>query len=160
MCLDHSGAVYQFGLPDSDYVWTLEDSVANEKRAKPAKDRKPVSCPACGAVFVGKPACPECGKVLPKKKRKSLIGDSVNEDGVLTEFSGKQESFIAVDTLERLWKKLLYIGRAKGWEMRRVAGVFRSETKCAPWEAGMSVPMPSGRDGWSTPVREWMEQIR
>lgn len=158
--LDHSGAAHEFGLPDSDYVWALDDGKANEKANKPPKDRKPVTCPKCGAMFLPKPSCPECGAVLPLKKRKSVLASITHGDGLLTEFNGHQEAAIKQDTLNRLFTRLLFIGRAKGWPMSRVAAVFSKEAGCAPWEASLDHPLPYGKAEWATPVKTWMESNR
>ena len=155
--LDHAGAAHEFGLPDGDYTWTLEDASGNVARKRPPKDRKPVTCSACGAVFAGKPACPECGKVLSKPKRRSLLGEIDGADGLLTRYAGEQAHHARAEVFERLWKKCVHIGKAKGWEMRQVAGVFTREAKVPPWEAGLDVPLPFGKAEWSTPVREWLE---
>ena len=40
-----------------------------------------------------------------------------------------------------------------------VASVFSKQAKCPPWEAGLEVPLPRGKEGWQTPVGEWMEQM-
>lgn len=157
--LDHSGAAHEFGMPDSDFTWTLEDGAANTKNNKPTGDRKPVTCVACGFVFTAKPACPECGRVLPKQRRKSLMDGIRPEDGILTQFTDGQRSSIAQDAMERLWKKLLYIGRSKGWQMRRLIPLFTKETKLAPWEAGLQSPVPSYGQ-WQMTAADWLEQNR
>lgn len=154
--LDHAGAVYDFGPPDSDYQWSLEDGCANEGRNKLPKDRKPVACLSCGFLFSGKPACPECGRVLAKKKRKSLVDGLDAADGILTEFAGSQQQGVLQDARNRLWKKLLFMGRAKGWAMNRVAGIFSKQAKCPPWEAGLDSPLPFGKQQWSASVADWM----
>lgn len=156
--LDHAGAAHEFGLPDADFQWTLEDESGNVRKNRTARDRRPVTCVACGAVFAGKPACPECGKVLTCRKRRSLLADVQAGDGILTRYSGEQGERICAETLERLWKKCLYIGRAKGWQMRQAAGVFSKEAKLPPWEAGLEASLPFGREQWSTPVAEWLER--
>lgn len=154
--LDHSGAAHEFGMPDSDFQWTLEDGAANTKANKPRKDRKPVACLNCGCVFIAKPACPECGKMLPKSRR-AAAGDMKPGDGVLTEFSETQNGHIATDTLMRLWKKALYTGRAKGWRMGQVAAMFSRSAHCPPWAASLGIPLPTGSAGWRMDVTEWME---
>jgi superfamily II DNA or RNA helicase len=154
--LDHSGAAHEFNPPDWDFDWQLGDARKNAK-ANTSKDRKPITCPACGFVFSPKPICPECGKVMPQKRRKSAL-PTLNEsgDGVLTEFMGQQEHAIKQDKLDRLWAKLLYIGKEKGWQMRRCAGVFSSQAGMPPWEAGLSHPLPFGKEAWSIPAAEWL----
>jgi DNA repair protein RadD len=155
--LDHAGAAHEFGLPDGDFTWSLEDESANVRKNKPPKDRKPATCPACGAVFVGKPACPECGKVLSVRKRRSLLQEAT-DDGLLTRYSGEQADALRADTLNRLWRKCLHIGRAKGWAMRQVAGVFSREARVPPWEAGLDAELP-GRHEWSIPASDWLQRV-
>lgn len=159
--LDHAGAAHEFNPPDWDYEWVLGDATTNIGKNKPPKDKRPITCMVCGAVFKPKPICPECGHVMPKQKRSSPL-PSISEtgDGVLTEFNGQQVETIKGDTLNRLWKKLLYIGKAKGWQMRQCAGVFSREAKVPPWQAGLDFPLPSGKEGWSIPVKDWMETNR
>lgn len=154
--LDHSGAVYDFGPPDSDFTWTLDDEGVNSRANKPPKDRQPVACIACGFVFVAKPACPQCGRVLAKKQRKSLMDTLKSGDGVLTEFAGGQATAVSNDTLTRLWKRCCHIGKAKGWHMGRVATVFGQTAKMPPWEAGMDVPLPCGKEGWQMSAADWL----
>lgn len=153
--LDHAGAAHEFGLPDRDYVWDLGDEAANVRKNKPPKDGKPVTCSACGAVFAGKPACPECGKVLSVKKRRSLLGELGADDGLLTRFT-EDQAHRRAELVERLWRKCLHIGRAKGWEMRQVAGMFTKQAGYPPWDAGLSSPLPFGKAEWATPVSEWL----
>ena len=152
--LDHSGAAHEFGLPDADITWTLEDAGAVHRRNKPTGDKKPITCIACGMVFQGKPACPGCGKVLPRKRRSSLLSNEA-DDGLLTRYTGEQRTAMHQEALNRLWTKFMRIGRAKGWQMRQAAGAFTREAKIPPWEAGLHHPLPS-RNEWDTPVGDWM----
>jgi DNA repair protein RadD len=152
--LDHSGAAHEFGMPDADFQWTLEDGAANAKKNKPSKDRKPVCCLGCGAVFVGKPACPECGKVLSAKQRKAMTESKRLGDGVLTEFTGEQGAAVRQESLERTFKKIYYTALAQGRTMSAVAKRFETATKIKVWKAGLQVNLPS-YDQWKTPCAEW-----
>lgn len=153
--LDHSGAAHEFGLPDSDFQWTLEDGEANLKKNEKPKDQRPVTCPACGLVFAPKPACPQCGKVMPRVKRKSSVMEGQhNGDGVLTEFTGQQNGHIAADTMARVFTKIYYQCRARNLSMGVVAARFKKETGKVPWEAGLPLNLP-GRGQWQTPASEW-----
>ncbi len=151
--LDHSGAAHEFGLPDRDFQWTLQDEKSNEKANKLPKDRKPTTCPKCGICFMGKPACPECGHVLPKKRRQSLVDGLRPGDGVLTQFTDDQNAAINLAIMDRTWKQMLYVGRAKGWRMRQVLGMFKSKTGYLPWDASLSHELPRN---WDIPVADWM----
>ncbi len=151
--LDHAGAAHEFGMPDADFEWSLEDEAANAKRNKPPKDRKPVVCPACGFVFLRKPACPECGKVMPYKHRKSLL-ETVKGDGVLTEFNGQQNGHIKRDVFARLFKKCFFITRARGGLMSWTIPMFSKAAGIPPWEADLPFHLPRGPE-WKTPAKEW-----
>jgi superfamily II DNA or RNA helicase len=153
--LDHSGCAHEFGLPDADYEWVLGDERQNSLFNKPPRERKPITCLGCGLTFVGKPACPECGRVLSKKQRKSLA-ETINGDAVLTEFTGLQSAQAHADALDRLWKKCLYIARAKGGTLKMAAAMFRSSSKILPWDAGLEAALPQ-RDEWDTPVKDWLD---
>ncbi len=152
--LDHAGAAHEFGLPDSDFQWSLEDGATNIQKNKPPKDRKAVTCLGCGMVFASGPACPSCGRVLPIKKRKSLMDGIKPGDGVLTRFNGEQNGHIQADILERLFKKCFHIAKARGRTMGAAAAMFSKEAKMPPWEADLSVNLPSGQE-WKTPAVEW-----
>lgn len=153
--LDHAGCAHEFGLPDADYEWVLGEEGDNVRLNKPSKERKPITCLGCGLTFVGKPACPECGRVLSKAQRRSL-GETINGDAVLTEFTGLQEQQVKADAMERLWKKCLYMARAKGGTLKMAAAMFRSSTKLGPWEAGLETALPQ-RGEWDTTAKDWLD---
>ncbi len=152
--LDHAGAAHEFGLPDADFEWSLEDGKTNARKNKPPKGEGAVTCLNCGHVFKRRPACPECGRVLPKKKRKSLLEGIANGDGVLTEFTGGQDDAIRRDALERLFRRCFHIARARGRTMGAANAMFSKEAKMPAWEADLAVNLPYGRD-WKTPAAEW-----
>lgn len=149
---DHAAAAYEFGIPDGFFEWSLDDEGGLKKANKPPKDRQPVTCPRCGLVFAPKPACPECGKVMPKKRRSSLL-DSVSTDhAVLTEFNGQQSGDIGADAMARLFKKFYYTAKAQGKGMNAVAAMFSKAAKMPPWDAGLPFNLPHGKAEWQTPA--------
>lgn len=152
--LDHAGAAHEYGLPDSDFVWTLEDGRANERQNRPPKDAKPVVCQACGFVFARKPACPECGRVLPVKRRRSLLAQVQPGDGVLTEFTERQNVQTQQDVLVRLFRRCYHIARAKGGTMAQANAIFTQNARLPAWEAGLPLNIPVGPE-WRTPAKEW-----
>jgi hypothetical protein len=153
IALDHAGAAHEFGMPDSDFQWTLGDEMANVQRNKPPKDRKPVCCLACGFVFVGKPACPECGRVLPNQRRKSM-SVMLPGDGILTRFNPDQANHIEADALDRLFRKCFFITRARGGPMAMANAIFKKRAGIPSWHAGLSVNLP-GPGEWDTPASDW-----
>ncbi len=149
--LDHAGAAHEFGLPDADFDWELGDE---RKNLRVNKDKpKPKCCNNCSLMFTG-PVCPNCGWVVPKKKRKSLLDSLKPGDAVLTEFVEGQREALRADILERLWKKCFHIARAKGRTMGAAAAMFSKEAKVPPWEAGLSLNLPSGGE-WKMPAKDW-----
>jgi hypothetical protein len=150
--LDHAGAAHEYGVPDQEYHWQLGDERRNVKANKPPKDAW-VTCPACGLVFRRRPACPDCGRAIPVRRRKSL-SLAANGDGVLTEFDATQNGDIRRDALERLFRRCFHVARAQGKTMSAVAAMFSREAKCPPWEAGLSFHLPKVGQ-WRTPAKEW-----
>src|SRR5262249_38152591 len=136
ICLDHAGAAHEFGLPDRDFPWTLDDEVALKRAGRLPRDRRPITCPRCGLLFSPKPACPECGHVLPRKRRKSLLGACEHDDGLLTLFTGQDEQ-IKLDRLHRLLKKCFHMTRAVGGPMAQVNAIFKQKCGMSIWEAGL-----------------------
>jgi superfamily II DNA or RNA helicase len=153
ICLDHAGAGLEFGLPDRDFPWSLEDEATLKRAGRLPKDHRPVTCPQCGLMFSFKPACPECGHVLPRKRRKSLMGEGEHDDGLLTLFTGQDEA-IKIDRLHRLLKKCFYMTRATGGTMAKVNAIFTREAGMPAWEAGLSVRLPE-KGGWHVPAKDW-----
>lgn len=156
--LDHSGAAHEYLNPAWDFNWTLADGNANVKANKPPKDRKPVCCLGCGLFFVGM-ACPECGRVIATKKRKSLVASLQQGDAVLTEFTGSQNAAIQGDTLDRLWNKCYHVARGKGRTMGAAAAMFSKESGMPPWKAELSATLPRG-DEWKMSARDWLMQTQ
>ncbi len=154
--LDHSGAAHEFLLAGQpfDYKWELGTAEQNQKANHKPNEPKAVTCPACGACFASKPACPECGHVMPKQKRKSMVESASNGNGLLTEFNGQQSEHQAIDKLTRIFKRKFYIACARGMTMGAVAAMFSKETKVLPWNAGLPLNLP-GRGEWQIPAQEW-----
>jgi hypothetical protein len=154
ICLDHAGAAHEFGLPDADVGWFLGDERQVAKANKPPKERRPITCPQCGLVFAPRPACPGCGRVLPKRRRSSLVGHE-GEDGLLTRFTG-QAAQIDQDRRDRAFKKAYHIARAKGGTMAQANAIFAREFGMPAWEAGLSCRLPFGAAEWQTPAGDWV----
>jgi DNA repair protein RadD len=154
--IDHSGAVHEFGLPHSDFVWTLDDADTLEKRAKKeAKEKAAVTCPQCQLVFSAGPSCPSCGYVMPRKKRKAAASLD-GADGLLTKYDGDQHFDPVAETHERVWKRALYIGRAKGWSLKQCARYFKTRLKIMPWEGKVRFLPQKSKAAWSVNADEFL----
>jgi len=152
--LDHSGATHEYWRPNGDFVWSLSDADANKRVNKPPKDRKPVTCLGCGLIFTGGPACPECGRVLPMKRRKSLLDGIKPGDGVLTEFTGEQNGHVQRDVWRRLFERCYRIACARGATMGMASAMFSRDAKMPPWQADLPFKLPNYGE-WKTPARDW-----
>ncbi len=65
LVLDHAGGVHRHGFATDPRVWTLSGTYALEPAATRARSNRPAKeCPACRAVWIGAPLCPECGYEL------------------------------------------------------------------------------------------------
>jgi len=74
--LDHSGAIFQHGLPEDFVEWTLDTDRRAVAPAHQARlDRKVhslVDCPQCQALRMGGKPCPNCG-FLPQRSGKYVV---------------------------------------------------------------------------------------
>jgi superfamily II DNA or RNA helicase len=67
--LDHAGVVYEHGLPDDAYEWTLDGQAdRGGRRNKPLGSRLR-RCPECNAVHERAAECVECGHVYAPGER-------------------------------------------------------------------------------------------
>ena len=61
LVLDHGGNVERLGFLDDDVEWSLDSTKpAVEPKKKTKKEKKPVTCAACGLVFQSAAVCPDC----------------------------------------------------------------------------------------------------
>lgn len=69
--IDHSGAVYAHGRLDEPVSWSLDVTERiQDRQARVVKERKPITCQKCKAVYQGKPCCPECGHIQERFGKK------------------------------------------------------------------------------------------
>jgi DNA repair protein RadD len=102
--LDHAGACWRHGMPDSDVEWSIDAgrNINKEMTKKnQAKEKKPKYCPKCHAMFSNGNICPSCGHLL---KREVVINH--NKAGQLIEVTeiAKQDSEL---DKKRYWGKCL-----------------------------------------------------
>ena len=61
LVLDHGGNVERLGFLDDEVEWSLDSTKQAAKlKKKSKKERRQVTCSACGLVFNAAPACPDC----------------------------------------------------------------------------------------------------
>jgi superfamily II DNA or RNA helicase len=125
--LDHSGAVFQHGLPEDRVEWTLDkDRTARNAKHEARKGDtfggpKLLDCSQCSALREGGKACPHCG-FLPQRKPEIVVV----RPGDLALVEGRKPSIAAHD--EPAWHAMLLSiaeerGRSRGW----VGNTFREK---------------------------------
>lgn len=154
--LDHAGAAGAHGLPGEDVEWSLDlASTVGERRKKAADDgriAKTVICKSCGFSFAELPACPNCGKAIPRAERKRTAAQEYEaaQDEILTRFSGEEARDMLHEQRQRHWHRSIYTAIAKGGTAGMAAAMFKTSCKINPWEAGVD-PLPRS---WKGPARD------
>ncbi len=122
--LDHAGAVWRHGVPDEDVVWSLDaaDNVNQRMTARAKKERKPLCCKVCHAVFQGTNKCPNCGTIWTPDKR-----DLNNKVGILVPVSTFVEQLHEEDKdrfRERYWHRCMAVAYHRGSTVSMAAAMY------------------------------------
>ena len=123
--IDHTGVIFEHGLPCAHREWTLAGELkgVGEHKEKLIPTRQcPVEDGGCGMVHKPSPACPKCGRVYPIR---DLRIDEVESDMVMLtpeEFAqvakGERKMQGQAQTFEDLLELEKRRGNAKGWADR------------------------------------------
>jgi superfamily II DNA or RNA helicase len=145
LVLDHSGAVFEHGLPDEPVEWTLRDDrrAVNPVQAARKKGQKPrlADCPECHAVrFEGQP-CPVCGwRPRPKPEAFAV---AMGELGEVDRHGGVVKETYSRAYLQNYCRMLLAYaqetGRKPGWAFYTYRDIFGAKPKWGPWSV---TPLP------------------
>lgn len=114
--IDHSGALYEHGFPEEKIRWSLDPSekVVNEvQEQRAAKEARPICCPECSAVYVGRAQCPECGHT--PKRRPSKVAYVDAQLGEVPR-KGETQSEATIREKERWYAMLLGHARNRGYK--------------------------------------------
>jgi len=151
LILDHSGAVFEHGLPDDPIRWTLRpdkraESPSQSKRAKGSMPSL-TSCPECGAVRHGGKPCPACGW-RPRRKAETfeVIDGQLGQVDRTRRVKTSPPSF---DEKRRWHCELAFIADEKGYQRGWVSHKYRERFGSWP-EARTVIPQPAGQEvrGW------------
>ena len=126
--LDHGGVVERHGFLDDEIEWSLDGKeLAWKKPKKTKKEKKPVKCAVCHAVFEGLSKCPDCGSEL-----KSFGKDVDAVDAELQEVKASKATMAE----KRIWYGMaLHYVKSKGWNEGSAAHKYREKFKV--WPKGM-----------------------
>ena len=113
--LDHAGNCQRHGLPDTPREWSLTgiDPAARRKATDTLAVRQ---CPACFAVHMPRPSCPECGHVYVIEGRQvdEVDGELQEIDPAIIQFQRRREQGMARD-LASLEEFARQRGYKPGW---------------------------------------------
>jgi DNA repair protein RadD len=126
--LDHSGAVFQHGLPEDHVEWTLDPdrrAVAPAHHARlDHKVRSLVECTQCSALRMGGKPCPHCG-FMPRRPGQYV---TIREGNLGLVESGKAKAPIYdAATLERWHSMLAAIASERGYKPGWTAHKYREK---------------------------------
>jgi DNA repair protein RadD len=150
--LDHSGAVFQHGLPGDHVEWQLDPdrrSVAPAHQAR-LEHKAPslLECPQCQTLRMGGKPCPNCG-FMPKRRGEYV---AIREGDLGLVESGKAKAPIYDQATRERWHSMLaMIARERGYKPGWTAHKYREKFGAFP--AWGSTPEPIE----PTPeVRSWV----
>lgn len=152
--IDHSGATFMHGFPDDDIEWPLERSRTVDQefqqRRKEGKQKEPLHCPNCNAVYSGRPDCPNCGSRHQRRGHSIAV-----QRGLLREV--KRES-VKVETgspeaCKKFWHKCLATMANKGYTLGAAAKMYESKIHEPPWLTP-GLPNIPDKTQWKKPVAE------
>jgi DNA repair protein RadD len=141
--LDHSGAVFEHGLPEDRVQWTLDPDRYAESREHTARQASRVArlleCTQCGAVRMGGEPCPHCG-FLPHRPPQ----DVRVADGELGLVVGRRANGNAYDseTRERWHAMFAHIAAERGYKSGWVAFKYKEKFGSFPSWGATPAPIP------------------
>ena len=132
--LDFAGVISEHGYITDPVEWFLDgNEKAWKKKEREKKDKQPMKCPTCHAIFEATTHCPDCGSEMKKFGRKV---EAV--DGELVEHKGKK-SFSPAE--KRRWFGMFeWYRRQKGYKSGWTAWSYKDKT--GVWPRGMDSVSP------------------
>lgn len=156
--LDHAGAVYGLGFPDTDIDWPLEAEAGwrekNEsKPTKPGEQPPPVPtiCKKCGYAWVRESyaqPCPACGNSVSFWKKKTHT-----EDGYLTEINRDGPTLAdSPESKRAYWDKAMAIAYHKGKSFWVARAIYKDHYKEEPPQD--SKYLPKSKAKWNERIAD------
>jgi DNA repair protein RadD len=141
--LDHSGAVFQHGLPEDRVAWTLD---RERKATSPAHiarltqhEGKLIECTQCGALRLGGKPCPHCGFLPKQPPRDVFVADG--ELGLVT--NGRARGPDYDPETRRLWHSMFtFIAEERGYKPGWIAHQYRTKFGAFPPWGNTPEPIP------------------
>ncbi len=122
--IDHAGNYARFGMPDADRKWSLDGRKKSENNRDSDDEVKVTQCPECFYTFeppnLGRPVCPACGYIFPKKERTL----DTEEDTKLEKITGFTLDFSSPDDCKNMHDLQVY---AKKMGYKKAGATFRQD---------------------------------
>jgi DNA repair protein RadD len=141
--LDHSGAVYEHGLPEDPVEWTLDP----ERRATSPTHTarlttnisKLIECSQCGALRLGGQPCPHCGFLPRRPPRDVFVADG--ELGLVT--NGRARPAPNDPETRAHWHAMFaHIASERGYASGWIAHKYREKFGSFPAWGSTPEPIP------------------
>jgi hypothetical protein len=124
--IDHVGNYARFGMPDADRKWSLENKKKSAEKHSVEAEVKALQCPECFYTFeppkFGRPVCPSCGYIFPKKERTL----EKEEDTQLEKITGFVLNYDFPDECRNMQELQDY---AKKWAINRAGATIRERNE-------------------------------
>lgn len=163
LLIDHSGSVWEHGMPDDDIEWSLEPGVKVQDRAEEFRGEnkvpEPITCPKCKATFrfAGGTGCPMCGhQFRPKAVDVPHLRGKLKPVGKATSQAQRLRSAKQAD-LQKAWDEYVGICIYRGWKINRAAGMYKDRFGC--WPNNKIKKKPKGKPQWAMVARDWWNEF-
>jgi DNA repair protein RadD len=141
LVLDHAGNVLVHGPAIEPRAWTLgglQSLAAQERPGATESDGRMVECRECHALYVGLPACPECGYRPPPRGR-----DVVIVPGSLVQVGGAAPDVDGIAVRMQFYCELLGHAVERNFKLGFAAHKYRERYGVAPpWDWRHLAPSP------------------
>jgi DNA repair protein RadD len=129
LILDHAGNSIRLGLVTDIHHTSLNRQAKGEKaERKPAAEKLPTPCVACGVLHVGK-VCPSCGH------ERKPVANIETAQGELVQLTGKRRVPTSAEK-QAFWAMCKWMQAQRGWSDGRTANFYRN--KFGVWPRGLS----------------------
>jgi DNA repair protein RadD len=126
--LDHAGNSIRLGLVTDIYHTSLNRQAKGEKaERKPAAEKLPTPCVACGVLHIGK-VCPSCGH------ERKPVANIETATGELVELRGKVRPPSAAEK-QAFWSMALWLDRERARGGRLAKGIYKG--RFGVWPRGL-----------------------
>ena len=141
--LDHSGTVFQHGLPEDRVEWTLDPEREATSPAHIARltrqAGKLLECTQCGTLRIGGEPCPHCGFLPKRPPRDVVVADG--ELGLVTNGRARGPDYDP-ETRRRWHSMFAHIAEERGYKSGWIAHQYKTKFGAFPPWGSTPEPVP------------------